>query len=85
MADKTAETHEAKELDEEDRAHIAEVFEAEIVPKLKKYHARIGSLGCGFAGEAYVRWVLRFRSSGNDFEIIELEYDEDGDGSELDF
>ncbi|MGD8388681.1 MAG: hypothetical protein PVG49_16160 [Desulfobacteraceae bacterium] len=55
------------------------------MPKLKLYQARIGSLGCGFAGEAYARWVVHFRPSGDDYEITELEYDEDGNGLDLDF
>lgn len=85
MSDTIVERAEARELDEEDRARIAAVFEEKIVPKLKLYQARIGSLGCGFAGEAYSHWVLHFRPSGNDFEITELEYDEDGHGLDLDF
>jgi hypothetical protein len=85
MADKTIETFEVKVLGEDDRAHIVTVFEEKIVPKLKLYQARIGSLGCGFAGEAYARWVVHFRPSGDDYEITELEYDEDGNGLDLDF
>lgn len=85
MADPSAEAPDVRELDEDDRAHIAAVFEEVIVPKLKLYQARIGSLGCGFAGDAYKRWVLHFRPSGDDYEITELEYDEDGKGLDLDF
>ena len=85
MADKGVERAEAGELSEEDRAHIVAVFEEKIVPKLQLYQARIGSLGCGFAGEAYSHWVLHFRPSGNDFEITELEHDKDGNGLDLDF
>ena len=73
-----------RELDEDDRSLIRAVFEEAVVPKLRKHHARIGSLGCGFAGAAYRNWMLHFRSSGDDFEILELEYDEEGGGLDLD-
>lgn len=73
-----------RELDELDRACISEVFHAEIVPRLMKRNARSGNLGCGFAGEKYRRWMLRFRSAGSGFEIVEFEYDREGDVLDLD-
>ncbi len=73
-----------RELDEDDRARIQAVFEETVVPKLRRHHARIGSLGCGFAGAVYENWMLHFRSAGNDFEILEYEYDEGGGGLDLD-
>ncbi|MCF8061603.1 MAG: hypothetical protein K9M82_03720 [Deltaproteobacteria bacterium] len=72
------------ELDEDDLIRIGTIFEAEIVPRLRRHHARIGTLNCGFAGPAYADWTLRFRSAGGGFEITEVEYDEGGDGLDLD-
>ncbi len=72
------------ELQEDDLLHIATVFEEEVVPKLRRHHARIGTLNCGFAGPGYVDWMLRFRSAGDGFEITEIEHDECGDGLDLD-
>jgi hypothetical protein len=73
-----------RELDQDDLLHIGAVFEEEIVPKLRRHHARIGTLNCGFAGPAYSHWTLHFRSAGDGFEITGIEYDEDGDGLDLD-
>ena len=61
----------------EDRVHIAEVFENEVVPRLRRFQARVGILSCGFAGEQYRNWVIHFRSAGSGFSIVEFEYDED--------
>ncbi len=72
------------ELEEDDLFHIAAVFEEEIVPKLRRHHARVGTLNCGFAGPAYAVWTLHFRSAGDGFAITEVEYDEGGDGLDLD-
>lgn len=72
------------ELDEDDLAVIRDVFEEKITPKLRRHHARMGTLSCEFAGRVYAGWMLRFRSTGNDFEIIDYEYDQDGDGLDLD-
>ena len=47
------------ELSDEDRAHIREVFDVEMVPKLKKSHARLGMLNCDFAGEQYKHWNIQ--------------------------
>ena len=72
------------ELDQDDRLHIATVFEEEMVPKLRRHHARIGALNCGFAGPGYADWLLRFRSAGDGFEIAGIELDECGGGLDLD-
>lgn len=74
----------ARELDEEDKAHISEVFYEEIVPKLKAHHARIGAVGCEFAGQRYENWLVHFKETGSDFEIEGFEYDEDACGLDLD-
>jgi hypothetical protein len=71
------------ELSDEDRDHIREVFYDEIVPKLKKSHARLGMLNCDFAGEQYKFWNIQFKSVGSDFDIVEFEYDEEGCGIDL--
>ena len=76
--------HIIDELDEEDKAHIADIFLEEIVPKLRKHDARLGNLSCGFAGEQYRYWTLQFKSVRSDFEIVEFTYDEEGDGIDLD-
>lgn len=73
-----------RELDEDDLAVIRDVFEEKIVPKLRRHHARIGALSCEFAGPAYAGWMLRFRSTGDDFEIIDYEYDQDVGALDLD-
>ncbi len=72
------------ELDEYDKAHINEIFFEDMVAKLRKMDARVGSLNCGFAGEAYKNWILYFRSRGPVFEIVDFEYDEDSRGLGLD-
>lgn len=72
------------ELDEEDMAHIREIFHEDMVPKLIKYDARLGNLSCEFAGEQYKNWILQFQSAGSGFEIVEFEYDEEGDVLDLD-
>ena len=64
-------------LSGEDRAHIAAIFEDEMVPKLNLMHARIGNINCSFAGEQYKHWNLQFRSSKSGFEVVDFEYDED--------
>lgn len=72
------------ELSNEDRGYIREVFAEKVVLKLTKLHARTGNLGCEFAGEKYRHWTVRFVSRGNDFEIVEFEYDEEARGIDLD-
>lgn len=72
------------ELEEDDLLHIATIFEEEVVPKLRRHHARIGTLNCGFAGRDYDRWTLHFRSAGDGFQITEVAYDEGGGDFDLD-
>ena len=72
------------ELDEEDQGHIREVFHDEVVPKLVKLNARLGTLSCGFAGQEYEHWTIEFRSKGDDFEIVSFEYDEEVVSLDLD-
>ena len=72
------------ELDDEDKAYITDIFFEEMVPKLKKYHARIGTISCEFAGAQYKDWSIQFKSAGSDFDIVEFEYDENGEGIDLD-
>ena len=72
------------ELDDEDKAHITDIFFEVMVPKLTKCHARLGILSCEFAGEKYKNWCLQFKSVGSGFDIVEFEYDEEGDSIDLD-
>ena len=72
------------ELDEEDKDHIRAVFDDEVVPKLVKHSARLGTLSCGFAGQEYEHWIIEFRSIGDDYEIVSFEYDEEAVGLDLD-
>ena len=74
----------AHELDEEDKDHIRAVFDDEVVPKLVKHSARLGTLSCGFAGQEYEHWTIEFRSVGDDYEIVSFEYDEEADSLDLD-
>jgi len=71
-------------LSDEDQEHIRARFHEDVVPKLSKLGARLGTLNCGFAGEQYENWTVQFKSMGDDFEIVEFEYDEDGDHLDLD-
>ena len=41
------------ELDDDDKAFITEIFFEEVVAKLKRMDARIGTLNCDFAGDQY--------------------------------
>ncbi len=68
----------------DEKEHILMVFHEEIVPKLTKLGARLGTLNCEFAGERYRKWGVQFRSVGSDFEILDFEYDEEGAGMDLD-
>ena len=72
------------ELSHEDQAHIRTLFHEEVTPKLIKLGARLGTLSCEFSGEQFRNWTVRFKSVGNDLEIVEFEYDEDGAGLDLD-
>ena len=71
-------------LDDDDKDCIREVFFEDIVPKLFKLDARLGTLNCQFAGEQYKNWNILFRSAGSGFDIVEFEYDEEGCGIDLD-
>ena len=73
-----------EELSHEDQEHIRTIFHEEIEPKLAKYDARMGNLNCEFAGAQYKNWSIQFKSVGAGFDIVEFEYDEDGEGLSLD-
>jgi hypothetical protein len=72
------------ELDDDDKLFISEAFHRTVVPKLKRLHARLGTLNCEFARPEYGHWSIRFRSAGPEFEIVDFEYDETGAGLDLD-
>ena len=72
------------ELSDEERAHIRTVFREEVVPKLTKLGARLGTLSCEFVGEQFRNWTIQFKSVGDGFEIVDFEYDEEGVGIDLD-
>lgn len=73
-----------KELSEEDKAIIREIFEQEICPKVSmKMIGRVGVLNCSFAGKEYENWNIIFRAKGDGFEIVDFEYDEESRGLEL--
>ncbi|MBN1102054.1 MAG: hypothetical protein JXL84_01430 [Deltaproteobacteria bacterium] len=71
-------------LTDEDRTLLRELFESEVAPKLGRLQARLGNIGCEFAGPRYRNWQIHFRSRGDDFEIVDFEYDEEGCGIDLD-
>jgi len=71
-------------LTDEEKSEIQELFIEAIVPKLKKLDARRGIIGCEFAGPQYANWMIQFRSRGEEFEIVDFEYDEKGAGIDLD-
>lgn len=77
-------TDSTPELDDGDKDHIRAVFDEEIVPKLVRHNARLGTLSCAFAGKEYEYWTIEFRSIGDDFEIVSFEYDEEADSLDLD-
>ena len=72
------------DLEEDHKLHIMEVFMEQVAPKLRRLQARMGTIGCDFAGEQYANWAVRFRESGSDFEIVAFEYDEEACGIDLD-
>jgi hypothetical protein len=78
------EIHPKLVLTDEDKDHIRRMFHQEIVPRLVKLHARLGNICCDFAGPEYRNWIIQFTSRGEDFEIVDFEYDEDGVGIDLD-
>jgi hypothetical protein len=71
-------------LTEEEEWSIRELFHERIVPKLQSLQARIGTISCAFAGDRYATWVLHFKSAGNGYTIVELEYDPDASSLDLD-
>ena len=71
------------DIDENDKAIIAEVFAEKMIPKLRFLNARIGTLNCEFAGKQYGNWIVHFRSSRDDFRIVEYEFDPDTSGLDL--
>jgi hypothetical protein len=71
-------------LTDEEKSEIQELFYEEIVPKLKKLDARLGTISCEFAGPPYANWMIQFKSRGEEFEIVDFEYDEMGAGMDLD-
>jgi hypothetical protein len=73
-----------KELTDEEKSEIQQLFSDQIVPKLKKLDARLGTISCEFAGPRYVKWMIQFRSRGEEFEIVDFEYEEMGAGIDLD-
>jgi hypothetical protein len=77
-------TKTVQQLTEDDQSHIRTVFHDEVVPKLMKLDARLGTLSCAFAGEQFKNWMIQFKSMGDDFEIVDFEYEEDGTGIDLD-
>jgi hypothetical protein len=64
-------------LTEDDKMHILQVFDEDVVPRLMRMDARIGNLNCEFAGKKYGNWVVEFKSNQSGFEIVGFEYDED--------
>jgi len=73
-----------EELTDEERSEIQQMFSEGIVPKLRKLDARMGTISCEFAGPQYTKWMIQFRSRGEEFEIVDFEYDEKGAGIDLD-
>ncbi len=72
------------DLDEDEKILIGELFDDEIVPKLIKLGARLGTINCSFAGDKYQKWNIRFKSIGSDFMISDFEFDEEGASIDLD-
>ena len=72
------------ELDDDAKIEISEIFHEIIAEKLLRLGARIGTVNCGFAGDEYSNWNIRFKSAGSDFFIDDFEYDEDGTSIDLD-
>jgi len=74
----------AKVLTDEEKSEIQEIFFERIVPKLNKLDARLGMISCEFAGPHYAKWMIEFRSRGEEFDIVNFEYDETAAGIDLD-
>lgn len=83
MNGKMDQTHLKNELDDDDKIHITEIFNDDVVPRLMRMDARIGNINCKFAGEKYENWVIEFKSTRSGFEIVDFEYDEDSRSFEL--
>lgn len=76
------ESNAAVSLTQQEKDYIKEVFYREMVPKLRLWNAKIGTLNCKFAGEKYSNWTLLFRQTrGSDFDIVGFEYDFGSDSS----
>jgi hypothetical protein len=72
------------ELDDDDVERIRSLFFEEMVPRLMKSHARLGTINCEFAGRQYRHWNIQFKSLGSEFDIVLFEYDEESGGLDLD-
>ena len=72
------------ELTDEEKSEIQEIFSEQIVSKLRKLDARLGTISCEFAGPRYAKWMIQFRSRGEAFDIVDFEYDEEAAGIDLD-
>jgi hypothetical protein len=83
MTHKKTHTDFQPELDDDDKAFITEIFFEQMVTKLLKANARIGTLNCDFAGNQYKHWNIHFKSKGPGFEIVDFEYDSDSCGFSL--
>ena len=70
-------------LDDNDKIHIIEIFNEDVVPRLMRMDARVGNINCKFAGEQYENWVIEFKSTPSGFEIVDFEYDEDSRSFDL--
>ena len=70
-------------LDDDDKIHITDVFDEDVVPRLMIMQARAGNINCDFAGAQYKNWVIEFRSNRFGFEIVDFEYDENSRSFEL--
>jgi hypothetical protein len=66
-----------RELDDDDKIHITEIFQGDIAARLMQMDARSGNISCEFAGPQYRNWVIQFKSSRWGLEIVDFEYDED--------
>ena len=76
--------HARPRLPDEDKGYITDLFYEQIVPKLLRLHARTGIVGCDFAGPRYKHWQIHFKSRGEDFDIVDFEYEEEGCSLDLD-
>jgi hypothetical protein len=72
-----------RQLSDDDRIRISEIFQHDIVPKLMMMHARNGTINCEFAGDEYKNWVIEFKSSRSELDIVAFEYDPDSRSFEL--